>query len=244
MLEFKNSNDAVNSAKVISLNNEVMDTVSNSDWMHTTQEGETTLKHARRVAGLLFAIIIVLFALTVTSCKNNGNEPEQIVKTLAGTKWQLVKLTHTETKIERPIFIGDDVFTQFVPTMNFETDSTGYLAVYNRSNIQYPFNLGINEIEIKVGIKQFVIGGYSATTDNIGLFISLYYLNFCDELSNYKIEDNKLKLSFAEDRDFFLHIWKHNPNNNEWEIENLPFSNFGTCTDTNFYNCLVFEEVK
>ena len=57
----KNNSNSVANARETALSSKVINTVSNSNWMHTTQEGETTLKHVRGVAGFLFAIIIIAF---------------------------------------------------------------------------------------------------------------------------------------------------------------------------------------
>jgi hypothetical protein len=188
---------------------------------------------------LLWAL--ALFAFTVSSCKNDGNEPEPEppIKTLAGTKWKLAKLTHTETKVERPIFIGDEVFTQFVPTMNFETDTTGYLVYYpydhywrepfaNSNGI--PFN--INKINTKYPTDY--VGWFNPdifAPDNIGEFV----LYTAGNLLGYKVEDNLLKLFCPDDGFFYF--------NKNREII-MMYSQFGLCTDTNWYNCLVFEKVK
>ena len=239
MAELKNSNDAVNFAKVISLNNKIMDTVSNLSWMHTTHEGETTLKHARGVAGFLFAIIIALFALTVSSCKKDDIvKPEPPVKTLAGTKWQLAKLMHTETKVERPIFIGNKVFTQFVPIMDFETDSTGMLETYTYSKnpLSYyheiPFNINRINTTDSFAICWISSINLMMALDNIERFLGCMQCR----LLGYKIEDTSLKL-FCPDDGFFYY------NGYTKEITYM-YSQFGLCTDSNWYNCLVFEEVK
>ena len=76
--------------------------------------------------------------MLVAGCKdsNNNNEPEP-VKPLAGTKWKLVKLMHTETKVERDIYVGDDICIFFVPTMKFDTvlvstkSYTSYLSSFD-----------------------------------------------------------------------------------------------------------------
>ena len=74
----KNNSNFVANERKISLNNKVIDTVSNSKLDTHNAGGRDNVKHVRGVAGFLFAIIIVLFSFTVSSCNDDGNSSKRV----------------------------------------------------------------------------------------------------------------------------------------------------------------------
>jgi len=175
-------------------------------------------------------------------CKNSSNNTEWIqeIYPLAGTKWQVSKVIHTETGIERPIFVGDEVFTNFVPIMNFYSDTTGILiADTDWCCPHYNFNLSDS--------LTWLQASYTACTlpNNITMLIFAFgqkerwietfnrYYGFI----GYKLEGTQLKLYFHNDGFFYI-------NNEDGKTIETMFSQRGVCTDSNWYNCVILEEMK
>ena len=187
----------------------------------------------------LFKILLIsVFFVGFSSCSDkDDNKKEEEPKeeerpALAGTKWKLSKLIHTETKVEREIFVGDEVFTQFVPTMDFETDTTGKLRLHT-TNDDYsalaPLDFNINKIYTTERINWFN-KTYALMGDNIEMYMDVISLF----LLGYKVEDSLLKLYHPSIGFFDV--------DENCEIEKM-YSQYGVCTDTNWYNCIVWEEI-
>ncbi len=188
----------------------------------------------------MLAAIFGLCIATVgcTDGDNGGNSPTTMK--LTGTKWKLVKLTNTKTGVEKPIYVGDDICTKFVPTMDFETNTTGMLQIASKPLIP---------IDLTDSMRWFQHFTQEGGYDNIGLYmIGFPKRSLANIVSNshpvgYKVEDNLLKFYYYDDGFFYFDT-------------NCVITQMLTCggpfstdenellTDSNWYNCAVFEEVK
>ena len=193
-----------------------------------------------------FLILIALLCLVgFASCNDDvsgGGPPEppvddttwiQEVYPLAGTKWQVSKVIHTETGKERPIFVGDELFTEFVPIMDFETDTTGILYSYYDEVLPALITLG-SDFD---WFRKYTQEGLPCVAS---LIVSLYGkerwrpdYNRYYGYKSYKLEGTQLKFYFHDDGFFYF--------NPDGSIRHMCHH---YSTDSNWYNCIVLEEVK
>ena len=191
-------------------------------------------------------LAMAVLAFTVSGCKNDSNEPEppvempwvQQIYPLAGTKWQVSKVMHTKTGVESPIFVGDELCTPFVPILDFETNTTGYIYVdywLDTNNFRgWPFSLHDDMI-----YKKYTQEGLPSNIANF-LFASGGKEILLSSANNryigtigYRLEGTLLKFYQHNDGFFFF------------DPANDSISHMYPCSnDSNWYNCVVWEEVK
>jgi len=196
---------------------------------------------------LIIATLLCLIGLAISCDESNngsGGNPPEPPKPLAGTKWKVAKVIHTETGVERPIYEGDEVCTEEsrIPVMEFETDTTGIIHLHGFGSPSfYDFNLSdeewfkkLNAIGIPSNIGKII---YSFSRKERWLpDYNRYYGHI-----GYKLENEQLKFYFHDDG-FFYFL----PGN---VIETMYWCDVIDdviifVTDSNWYNCVVFEEIK
>jgi hypothetical protein len=237
-----NTNNSVATVTETAISSEVIN--------HTTQEN----KVKGGVMKMKFLIIIAFLCLVVftVACKNDEPDDKnttwvQKIYPLAGTTWQLSKVIHTKTGVEKPIFVGDDVCTPFVPILDFETDTTGTIYIRDDSMYQsYPFNLSND-----MWYEKFTMEGLGSNIANF-LFASNYKEKWMSDYNfyfghiGYRLEDGTLKL-YQNDDGFFTFY----PENGRKDMFNCATYDdetgrwiFYDISDTNWYNCVVWEAIR
>ena len=218
--------------------------------------------HSKKLFNNLKLIAISIIALfIVAACSDD--EPQkggagaswiQEIYPLAGTKWQVSKVIHTKTGIEKPIFVGDDICTNFVPILEFETDTSGIIH-FDTNLWRLPFNLSNNEwwqmyyaimppsniaifIDFSKG-KESLLGYYCGGD----IFYNIYFGHI-----GYKLEGELLKFYQHDDGFFTWHPDGRQkrmfccPIEDEYGNPVYPYSY--DIADTNWYNCVIWEEIK
>ena len=190
-------------------------------------------------------LLCAFLVLVTVGCKNDSNEPKeetpwvQQIYPLAGTKWQVSKVIHTKTGVEKPIFVGDDICTPFVPILDFATDTTGMIII--GENQQYSFNLSDNswykkyDAGMPYNIANFVLTATGIKEYWLGAEYNRYYGHI-----GYKLEGSELKFYHHDDGFFFFN--QYGEKNMFVCYATLEYTKY--VTDSNWYNCIIWEEIK
>ncbi len=212
------------------------------------------MKTTKILKWLPMLALVAIMAAGCTDGNNGGNNPTTME--LTGTKWKLIKLTNTKTGVEKPIYVGDDICTKFVPTMDFETNTTGILRISNKNHDVIDGDK-IDYMQLQIDLKDtnrwFSHPAPTANEDNIGTYMLLFPNSYLLNTSfpntprhnyhpsgspDYKIEDNLLKFYYYDDGFFYF-------DTNCVITQMFACGDLGELlTDSNWYNCAVFEEVK
>ena len=193
-------------------------------------------------------LLCAFLVLVTVGCNDSGEPKEetpwvQQIYPLAGTKWQVSKVIHTKTGAERPIFVGDDICTPFVPILDFATDTTGIIYIdYNDIEFRgYEFNLSDDS-----WYKKYDARGYPSNIVNFMFTSSIkeWWLgtdyNRYFGYIGYKLEGKQLKFYQHDDGFFYF-----NPDGITMMYPCYVTPDYiKYVTDSNWYNCIVFEEVK